>query len=155
ARAHGALGPIGRASGLAEDARQSRPYGPYDLLGFEPAAVRSAGDALARQQVRLEEVSESLRLVCGALEALDDMGEGPWQVPLEVPDGFALGSVEAPQGELLYLIEVEGGRLVRGRARCPSFHNLALLPMAFNGDIYTDFVFIEASFALSMAGVSR
>ncbi|MGH9303474.1 MAG: NADH-quinone oxidoreductase subunit C, partial [Acidimicrobiales bacterium] len=43
ARAHGALGPIGRASGLAEDARQSRPYGPYDLLGFEPAAVRSAG----------------------------------------------------------------------------------------------------------------
>ena len=69
-------------------------------------------------------------------------------------DGLALGWVEAPQGELLYLVEAEGGRLVRVKPRCASFHNLALFAEAFRGDIFTDFVFIEASFGLSIAGVS-
>jgi Ni,Fe-hydrogenase III large subunit len=40
------------------------------------------------------------------------------------------------------------------KPRSASFHNLALFPQAFGGDILTDFVFIEASFGLSMAGVS-
>ena len=29
---HGALGPIGRASGVTDDARQSRPYDAYGSL---------------------------------------------------------------------------------------------------------------------------
>ena len=65
-----------------------------------------------------------------------------------------MSSVEAPQGELLYLVEADGDRLVRVKARCASFHNLALFPQAFRGDIFTDFVFIEASFGLSIAGVA-
>ena len=42
-------------------------------------------------------------------------------------------------------------------AECPrsaSFHNLAMFPLAFPKDILTDFAFIEASFGLSVAGVS-
>ena len=33
AREHGALGPIGKASGYADDARLARPYDAYPLLG--------------------------------------------------------------------------------------------------------------------------
>jgi formate hydrogenlyase subunit 5 len=44
--------------------------------------------------------------------------------------------------------------LVRVKPRCAAFHNFALFPQAFRGDIFTDFVFIEASFGLSIAGVA-
>jgi len=62
--------------------------------------------------------------------------------------------VEAPQGELIYYVEAEGGELIRVKPRCASFHNFALFDKAFRGDILTDFVFIEASFGVSIAGVS-
>ena len=38
--------------------------------------------------------------------------------------------------------------------RSASFHNLALFGAVFTGDILTDFPFIEASFGVSIAGVS-
>ena len=46
------------------------------------------------------------------------------------------------------------GRVVRCHPRSASFHNLVLMHEVFTGDILTDFPFIEASFGLSVAGVS-
>jgi Ni,Fe-hydrogenase III large subunit len=149
---HGALGPVGRGSGLVEDARLQRSYGAYRFLGFEPAT--GFGDALSRQRVRIEEVRQAFHLVRQALDELATNGEGPWHHEVPPPDGVAWGSVEAPQGELLYLVESDAGRLTRVKPRCASFHNLALFAQAFRGDILTDFVFIEASFGVSIAGVS-
>ncbi len=154
AGAHGAVGPIGRASGLAEDLRVARPYGAYPRLGAQAVEPRERGDALARQEVRVAEVARSFSLARQALEGLAGAGDGPWRAQFDPPDGTALGWAEAPQGELLYLVEVEDGRLRAARPRCPAFHNLALFAQAFRGDIYTDFVFIEASFGLSVAGVA-
>ncbi|MGA2527762.1 MAG: NADH-quinone oxidoreductase subunit C [Acidimicrobiales bacterium] len=155
AAAHGALGPVGRGSGLAADVRSERPYGAYAELGFEPAEPSSAGDALARQQVRLDEIITAFHI---ARQALDELSEeddtAPWRVALAPVDGLGLGCVEAPQGELVYLVETVGGRLERVKQRSASFHNLALFPAAFGGDILTDFTFIEASFGLSLAGVA-
>jgi len=152
---HGALGPVGRASGAAEDIRSEEPYGTYRALGFAPGSCRTEGDALARQRVRVDEVQESFRLATAALEAVAAIDRPSWWRPVErVPDGRALAAVEAPQGELLYLVEARDGRLTRVRPRCAAFHNFALFPRAFGGDILTDFVFIEASFGLSIAGVA-
>lgn len=124
------------------------------MLGAEAAAGRSEGDALARQWVRLEEMHEAFRLVRRALEELGESQPGAWRSEVPAPDGTVWSSVEAPQGELLYLVEAEAGRLTRVKPRCASFHNLALFSQAFRGDILTDFVFIEASFGVSIAGVS-
>ena len=155
AASHGALGPVGRGSGLGEDVRSDRPYGAYSLLGFQPAETSEDGDALARQQIRLDEITTSFHLI---REALDEFGEedadGPWRLPMQPVEGIGLGWVEAPQGELVYLVEAEAGRLKRVKQRSASFHNLALFPQAFGGDILTDFVFIEASFGLSISGVA-
>lgn len=151
---HGALGPIARASGLTEDVRISRPYGAYRELTVEPTRPQREGDALARQEVRRAELVQSFELATTVLEELDRLGDGPWHVPVDPADGAALGWAEAPQGELLYLVEVRDGRLAAVKPRCASFHNLSLFPSVFRGDIFTDFVFIEASFALSMAGVA-
>ena len=150
---HGALGPVGRGSGLAEDVREQRPYGAYRFLEFTTAAF-TEGDALARQKVRIEEIAQAFHLARQALDELAQSDDGPWRNELPPPDGVEWGSVEAPQGELLYLVEADAGRLVSVTPRSASFHNLALFAQAFRGDILTDFVFIEASFGISMAGVS-
>jgi formate hydrogenlyase subunit 5 len=156
ARQHGALGPVGRGSGLGEDVRVTRPYGAYRHLGLYPARPRDGGDALARQQVRLDEIAGSFHIVRQALEQLGEIGgstrEVDWRRQVQPVDGIGLGWVEAPQGELIYLVEVRHGQLCRVNSRTASFHNFALLPKAFRGDILTDFVFIEASFGLSVAG---
>lgn len=153
--AHGALGPVGRGSGSTDDTRAARSYGAYGELSFQPASPQGRGDALARQQVRLDELRESLRMASAALAELARVRRPTWCERVEqVPDGSAISAVEAPQGELIYLVEMEAGRLTRVKPRCAAFHNFAIFPQAFRGDIFTDFVFIEASFGISIAGVS-
>jgi Ni,Fe-hydrogenase III large subunit len=155
AASRGALGPVGRASGLDEDVRTYRPYAAYGLVQVPEHRYRSSGDALARQLVRLEEIRGAFDLCRQSLEELAiGSADGPWAGRAEPADGEGWGWAEAPQGEVLYLVEVEGGRLRRVKPRSASFHNLSLFPDAFGGDIFTDFAFIEASFGLSIAGVA-
>ena len=66
----------------------------------------------------------------------------------------AVGWAEAPQGEVIYDVQLAGGRIIRCHPRSASFHNLVLMHEVFAGDILTDFPFIEASFGLSVAGVA-
>ena len=153
----GALGPIGRGSGLEEDVRFSRPYGSYARLGHRPLVLRSDGDALARQKVRIDEIWQAIHLIRQATDLLSSADEGAaseWRVRIGQPSGEALGWAEAPQGEVLYVVEIVDGNLVRVKPRSASFHNLALFPSAFPKDVLTDFAFIEASFGLSIAGVA-
>ena len=154
AREHGALGPVGKASGFSDDARRFRPYDAYPALGLGDVGPYSAGDALARLRVRWEEVRQSFHLLRQAADKLGDAGDGPLRIDCPAGDGRAVGWAEAPQGEVLYDVRVEGGRLARCYPRSASFHNLVLFHEVFAGDILTDFPFIEASFGLSVAGVA-
>jgi Ni,Fe-hydrogenase III large subunit len=154
ARVHGALGPIGKAAGFADDNRLTRPYDGYPELAPPPGRTHVAGDALVRLRVRWEEVEQSFGLLRRAAEALAERAGDPLRVRCEPVSGRALGWAEAPQGEVLYDIAVADGRVVRCHPRSASFHNLVLMHEVFTGDILTDFPFIEASFGLSVAGVS-
>jgi Ni,Fe-hydrogenase III large subunit len=154
ARANGALGPVGRGSGCPDDARVSRPYDAYQRLGAPPVPVREAGDAQARMQVRIVEIETSCHLARQALGRLPDCDVERLRTPCEPAPGTAVGWAEAPQGEVLYLLEItDQGRIGYCAPRSASFHNLALFPATFVGDILTDFPFNEASFGLSIAGV--
>ncbi|MGE5292405.1 MAG: NADH-quinone oxidoreductase subunit C [Micromonosporaceae bacterium] len=166
AREHGALGPIGRASGFADDARLVRPYDAYSWLNLPsgephaPGGPHTQGDALARLRVRFQEISQSFHLIRQAVgelsEAAPGSGEavGSLAAACEPVDGRAVGWAEAPQGEVLYDVRMAGGRIAGCRPRSASFHNLVLMHEVFAGDILTDFPFIEASFGLSVAGVA-
>jgi len=166
AHEHGALGPIGRGSGGTDDGRAARPYDAYGSLSVRVAS-RPAGDALARLEVRVEEIAQSFHLLRQATDELagelaggadGELGGaagGPVRVPCDPAEGRAVGWAEAPQGEVLYDVSISGGRIARCRARSASFHNLVLMHEVFAGDILTDFPFIEASFGLSLAGVAR
>jgi Ni,Fe-hydrogenase III large subunit len=153
----GALGPLARGSGLMQDVRWRQPYGEYASLEPQEMEARVEGDALARQRVRIDETAGSFRLIRESAQLLDQLHDpsvSQWVVVVPPSSGSAIARVEAPQGELLSLVEMRDGVLTRVKQRSASFHNLALFSSAFPNDILTDFAFIEASFGLSIAGVS-
>ena len=154
ARQHGALGPVGKAAGYADDARLDRPYDGYPSLAVPPVRSHAAGDALARLRVRWDEVDQSFGLLRQVAEDLAERSSDLARITCEPVRGRAVGWAEAPQGEVIYDVTLDAGRIVRCHPRSASFHNLVLMHEVFAGDILTDFPFIEASFGLSVAGVA-
>jgi ech hydrogenase subunit E len=123
----GAVGPVLRASGVAQDLRQTG-YEAYGELGFEPI-VETDGDCYARAVVRAREVYQAIEL---ALEALHRLPEGEAQVKVKGnPNGETIRRVEQPRGEVLWYVKGNGTKnLVRMRVRTPTYaHIPALLKM--------------------------
>jgi len=154
ARSHGALGPIGRASGLDDDDRRTRPYDGYVWLDVPAPVVVADGDATARLRVRWDEVWSSFVLAQETVASLHGATDPTLRVSFGAAHGRGVGWAEAPQGEVLYVVELDGDHVLRCKPRSASFHNLVLFHDVFAGDILTDFPFIEASFGLSIAGVA-
>jgi Ni,Fe-hydrogenase III large subunit len=151
---YGALGPIGRASGYDDDARRHRPYDGYRILPPPPGPDIDSCDAVGRLRVRWIEFDSSTQLILTAAEALGELADQRPSAEVTAESGYATGWAEAPQGEVLYDLELAGGHIRRCFARSASFHNLALFRNVFGGDVLTDFAFIEASFGLSYAAVA-
>jgi Ni,Fe-hydrogenase III large subunit len=151
ARAYGAGGVVGRASGRDFDARRDHPYPPYDGLGFK-VPTRSAGDVNARIWVRIEEVYASLDLIETMLGRLP---EGPLRAEPPEPrgpsEGFAL--VEAFRGDVFVHVRLAGdGSIARCHLRDPSWFLWPLLEAAIEGNIVADFPLCNKSFNCSYSG---
>jgi NADH-quinone oxidoreductase subunit D len=86
----GVTGPMLRAAGLPWDLRKVEPYCGYETYDFEvPTSLD--GDCFARYEVRMEEMSQSLRII---EQALDRLRPGPIMVPdkkIAWPAQLALG----------------------------------------------------------------
>jgi formate hydrogenlyase subunit 5 len=149
----GATGPVERASGLDRDLRRDQPYAAYDELSPQ-VAVREAGDAHARQQVRIAEIGESLDVIQRVLGRLP---EGPIRAdyaPLALSEG--LGWAESPRGTLYYAVHTGyDGRLVRVKIKSPSFSNWRAFPFTVHDSNMMDYAINEASFGLTIAGCDR
>ena len=97
ARAHGALGPVGRASGTGDDVRVDRPYDAYRRLPPAPGR-QEQGDALARLNVRWAEIDDSFRLLGEAVRELSTVGaDAPTRVPLGGLGGLTGGRSGRPR----------------------------------------------------------
>lgn len=152
ALAYGAIGPIGRASGMDRDVRRDHPYAAYDELDFA-VPVMQEGDAFARARVRLEETAQSFQLIEQVLDRLPD-GAVQTEMPPLAKGASALGWAESTHGESLHWVLVgEEGTVQRYRVRPASFANWQAFPLCVPGhNILTDFPVIEQSFGLSFAG---
>ncbi len=151
ARAFGAGGYVGRASGRAFDARKAVGYAPYANLEFE-APVRDDGDVNARVWIRIREVEQSLKLIEQILERLpqgrlhNDRAKASG-----VREGMAL--VEAFRGDVLVSVRIgEDGLIERCHLRDPSWFQWPLLEVAIEGNIVADFPLCNKSFNCSYSG---
>jgi len=151
ARRLGLVGLGGRASGQGFDLRVDHPAEPYDRLAVRKVVLVN-GDVAARVNARFGELFESLRLLREIARA---MPPGDIQVPVPTPEAgaFGVGWVEGWRGEVLVALEAgDGGRIARGHAHDPSWHNWPLIEHAVMGNIVPDFPLINKSFNLSYSG---
>ncbi len=149
----GATGPVERASGIDRDSRRDQPYGAYSELPL-CVAVRDGGDAHARQQVRVEEITRSIALIRAVLDGLP---EGSLRTDCRSPSGGeGLGWAETPRGTAYYAVHIDtAGRLARVKIKSPSFSNWRVFPYTVHGTNMMDYAINEASFGLTVAGCDR
>jgi NADH-quinone oxidoreductase subunit D len=177
----GVSGPLLRASGVPHDLRKANPYCGYQEFEFA-VPTRSEGDCMARYQVRIAEMHESVKI---CRQALDRLKPGPvrtadrkvmppprseFQHSMEAlihhfklytegmrpPAGEAYVGVESPRGELGFLVVSDGsGVPVRIRERAPSFANLQAIELMCKGGLVADLVAVIASIDPIMGEVDR
>jgi formate hydrogenlyase subunit 5 len=153
ARDFGCVGPVARGSGLAIDARRELPYAAYPELEVG-SPVGEDGDAMARVEVRIEEIGSSLLLLDRLLGGLP-AGELTCGLP-PLRGREAVGVAESARGETVYHLRAAGpDRLELCHVRAASFANFGIFNRLFEGQVLTDFAFIEHSLGLSPAGCDR
>jgi NADH-quinone oxidoreductase subunit D len=177
-------GPMLRASGVDYDVRKDRPYLDYDSYDFD-VPIGEYGDIYDRYRIRLEEMTQSNRILEQALDRLAHLKGAPINVSdprvvlppksramsdmeamifhfkqvmegVKPPAGEAYMGVENPKGELGYYMVSDGtAKPVRWRNRPPSFINLASLPTMCEGALLSDVIAINASIDIVMGEVDR
>ena len=152
-----AVGPTARASGVNVDLRQDYPYAAYGDL--EVRAIlpdqhlgETRGDVYDRIVVRLLEVGQS----CGIIrQCLSEMPAGPFtaeEKPAKIlaicrkATGEAIGRVEAPRGECLHYVRMDGKESPAAwKVKASSYSNLmSWIPMLM-GEQIADIPIIVAS----------
>lgn len=124
-----------RCTGVQSDLRKDRPYSVYDELDFD-VPVQTGGDCFARYLVRMEEMSQSLRILEQCVEQIPG-GPIMAKVPkmLRPPVGEAYTEHETPRGRLgCYIVSKGKDRPYRIKFRRPSFQNLQILPRLLIGE---------------------
>lgn len=157
-RRYGATGPIVRAAGVPYDVRRSESYGIYDRFDFNIPTL-AAADNMARYEIRIQEIFESLKIV---EQALDQIPEGPFKHPKapkatwKAPAGEAYYAVEGARGKIGIHVVSDGGKSpYRLKLRAPGFSNLSLFAEAAEGTLLADALAILGSLDLIIPEVDR
>lgn len=153
ATTYNALGPLARAAGLKTDVRLENDDFPYEALGYE-TVMETTGDIYARNMVRLREIINSIQICENIIDNLPT-GEIIGKIKGK-PEGETIVRVEAPRGELFYL--VKGSKqnfLDRVRIKTPTFSAIPAMVEVFKGSNYADAPAILASFDPCMSCTAK
>ena len=179
----GFTGAMLRGSGIAWDLRKKQPYEVYDQMDFDiPVGVN--GDSYDRYLVRMEEMSQSNRIIKQCIAWLRE-NDGPvitdnhkvappsreamksnmeelihhfklFTEGIHVPPGEAYGAVEAPKGEFgVYFISDGANKPYRMKLRAPGFIHLAAMDEMARGHMIADVVTIIGSQDIVFGEIDR
>jgi len=149
-----AVGPTLRASGIKHDVRADDPYIAYDEIPFEVVTYDEC-DVLSRLLVRCDEMRESINIIRYALDHLPG-GEIRVKVPRRVPEGEAVGRVEAPRGELIHYARTNGTtKPERYMLRCPTLGNIPSVCKMLVGGYIADIPIVLAGIDPCFACMDR
>lgn len=151
------VGPTARASGVNMDVRVDYPFAAYGDLAIEPVLPdahmgETRGDVFDRIVVRLLEVEQSIDIVRQCLDRMP-AGEIVWEAKVakilnqfKKAHGEALGRHEAPRGEVLHYVRMDGKEHPTAwKVKASSYSNLmSWIPM-LEGEQIADIPIIVAS----------
>lgn len=166
---YGCTGPVLRGSGLRYDLRRVDGYSVYPELDFDipigEGKMGAVGDCWDRNQVRVQECYESLRIIEQCLDQLlgdhrrtrdyDPQAVVPKKIRPKAMDFYA--RAESAKGELGFFFRTDGKSDVptRCKARACSFHNLSVIGEITKGAMLADLVAVIGSLDLVMGEVDR
>jgi membrane-bound hydrogenase subunit alpha len=162
-----AIGPTARASGVAMDVRHDYPYCAYGDLDVHPVLPPQEfggpkGDVYDRIIVRLLEIAQSIDIIQQCLDNLP-AGEILWEkkmpkllLTLKKAQGEAIGRVEAPRGECMHYVRMDGNEApATWKVKASSYSNLmSWIPM-LKGEQLADIPIIVASIDPCMSCTDR
>lgn len=150
----GAVGPTARGSGVAFDVRRDDPYAAYDEIPFE-VVTRDGGDVLARAEVRVGELAQSVAMARHVLDHLPE-GDIAAKAPRRAPPGEVVSRYEAPRGELVHFLRGTGtDKLDRLAVRTPTMANWPSVVAALTGRYLADLPVIVAAIDPCLSCTSR
>ncbi|MGD9971271.1 MAG: nickel-dependent hydrogenase large subunit [Sulfuricurvum sp.] len=150
---YNALGPLARAAGLATDVRAESGDLPYESIGYE-MILEKGGDIHARNFVRLREIINSIAM-CNNIVANLPAGDIVLKTKGK-PSGETIVRLEAPRGELFYLVRGNGKNVLeRVRIKTPTFSGIPAMIEVFKGSRYADAPAILASFDPCMSCTAK
>jgi len=177
----GVTGPGLRACGYEWDFRKKRPYSGYEMFDFD-IPVAQNGDCYDRAVIRVEELSQSLRII---EQCLNNMPAGSYKAdhplttpPLKkytmqdietlithflnvswgpvIPAGEAMSCIEATKGANSYYLTSDGNTSpYRVRIRTPSFPHMQMVPYISKGYTVADLLSILGSVDFVLADIDR
>jgi NADH-quinone oxidoreductase subunit D len=179
--AYGMSGPSLRGSGVAWDLRKSNPYCGYEEFEFD-IPTGTHGDVYDRFLVRLEEMTQSIRILNQALKNVPDgpvmtsdrKVAPPPRSELDTsmeslihhfklftegyrpPVGEAYGACESGRGEKGYYVYSDGSNIpYRVKINGPSLKNLQALPKMAKGRMIADMVAIIGSIDIVLGDIDH
>jgi len=178
---YGLTGPSLRGSGVAYDLRKAFPYSSYDDFDFQ-IPVGDKGDVYDRYLVRMEEFSQSLKIIDQAIENLPEGPvnvDNPWITNPELdevqkdisalirrfmiqvkgpvaPEAEVYHAVEGAKGELgFYLVGDGSEHPFRLKIRSPCFYLASALPRLMIGHMVADAIAIIGSIDVVLGEIDR
>lgn len=157
----GTVGIVARCVGIDIDTRRDHPYGSYylhnhktpqELMQHQIEMEKRTGDALARFEIRVQEVRDSFDIVRESLDLENDSLFTSIPERLE-PFRSSLGWAESHRGQTLHWVMIgENNSIFRYKIRTASFCNWPVIEQAVLNDIVPDFPLINKSLDLSYSG---
>jgi NADH-quinone oxidoreductase subunit D len=158
----GATGPVLRGSGSDWDLRKVAPYLLYDQVDFKIPTGKGqngsvVGDCFSRYIVRMEEMTESVKII---RQTLDMLEPGPiiGKVPkvIKLPKGEIYFKTECARGELgLHLVSDGDKTPYRLKVKSPCFTHVSILPHLAPGQMIADLVATIGSIDIVLGEVDR
>lgn len=157
-RRYGVTGPSLRGSGVAYDVRRAEPYSIYPELDFI-VPTDDQCDGMARYNVRMMEIEQSLNIVEQALAMLPEgeiQAKGAPKPKWKAPKGEVYFAVEGARGKIgVHLVSDGGNKPYRVKLRAPGFSNLSLFEEVTKGTLLADAVAILGSLDLVIPEIDR
>lgn len=150
-------GPCLRASGVNYDVRRAEPYSIYDRFDYE-IPTDDRGDNMARFDLRVREMKESLKII---EQAIEQIPEGPimpakTKKRYKVPKGEYYFACESARGQFGIYIVADGSDIpVKMKLRTPSFSNLSAMVDCLANTAVADTIAILGSIDIVMPEIDR